>query len=669
MIGDNNKFFFIDYEEQTKNELFNNKNKLGWVEETLEINNGRESKKIFSLVTSHIRSSFSNKKAKFIFNFFLIVFVILLGRISYLQFFEGKYYRDRAENNRQRIIPVPSERGIIFDVKMRSLTKNIPSFSLAIIPQDLPRNEMELNNLIAKLSKITGVKENDIKNIIKEYKNYRFESILIKEDIDYDTALRIKISAIDLPGIYIQNGSKRLYLNNEDENFSSLVNDNAEKESSLSHILGYIGKLNKEELEKFYKQGYLPSDYIGKNGVEKNYENYLRGKYGRRRIEVNAYGKKQSILSEENSVPGIHIKLSIDKTIQNNLERIIKKQIEKQGKKRAVGIVMNTKNGELLALVSLPSFDNNNFSGGIEQKSYQSYLDNPNNPLFNRAISGKYPSGSTIKIAIAGAALEEKIISADTKINSTGGIWIGQWFFPDWQFGGHGLTNVKKSIAWSVNTFYYYIGGGYKEFEGLGIEKINDYLKKFGFGKKLGIDLPAEAFGFLPTPEWKKKINGEEWYIGDTYNLSIGQGDLLVTPLQIASLTSCIANGGILYKPKVTHSVIDSISNKEVVFEPEIINSNFISKLNINTVKEGMRDCVVYGSCRRLANLPIMVAGKTGTAQWNSNKENHAWFTSFAPYNNPEISVTILVEEGGEGSIISVPIAEEFYQWWYTNYR
>lgn len=382
---------------------------------------------------------------------------------------------------------------------------------------------------------------------------------------------------------------------------------------------------------------------------------------------MDASGKEQSVLAEQAPTPGFHLKLALDIEMQSKLTEIINKSLKINKKSRAAGIAMNPRTGEVLALVSLPGFDNNDFSGGISPEKYSAYLENEDKPLFNRALGGTYPSGSTIKPAIAAAALQEGIINARSNFLSAGGLQVSSWFFPDWQAGGHGLTNVRKSLAWSVNTFYYYIGGGYKNFAGLGVEKITEYLKKFGLAEKLDIDLPGEQPGFLPSKEWKKEVKGERWYVGDTYNLSIGQGDILVTPLQIASLTSVIANNGTLYKPRVVKSVIDPVTEEEQIVEPEIINSDFINPVHLRTVRLGMKDCVDYGSCRRLSLLPFPAAGKTGTAQWSNTKENHAWFTSFAPFDNPEIVVTILVEEGGGGAKIALPIAYEFLSWWWYN--
>jgi len=643
----------------------NGQYKLGWVEESLVMGEAQQSEKMIGSGSSHIGSSFSHKNFLLLFWFVVVCLILIFSRLFYLQFVRGDIYRLLAETNRQRIIPIPSERGLIFDRLGVQLTQNIPNFALSVVPQDLPRDNENLNKIIQKLAEITGQDFFKIADTIEKYKYYQRDSIIIQEDIPYETALILQIKAADLPGIHIQRGSKRLYFH--DESAIDINNLAIQGFNSLSHILGYVGKLSPEELKEYYEKGYLPSDSLGKTGVEKTYESYLRGVYGRKRIEVNAQGIEQAVLAEEPPTAGLHVILSIDSEMQKNLEYLIKKRLVKQGKSKVAGIVMNPQNGEILALVSLPSFDNNDFSGGIDVATYNSYLQDEDHPLFNRAISGTYPSGSVIKPAIASAALQEGVINANTSILSVGGLAVGPWFFPDWLSGGHGQTNVRKSIAWSINTFYYYIGGGYGDFVGLGVKRITDYLKKFGFGDKLGIDIPAEASGFLPSKEWKEEVKGEHWYIGDTYNLSIGQGDFLTTPLQIASMTATVANGGTLYKPHLVHGVIDSLLDEEQDFEAEVISSGFIDKNNIETVRLGMKDCTDYGSCWDLRGLSISSGGKTGTAQWSNNKNTHAWFTSFAPFDHPQIVVTILVEEGGEGSEVAEPIAGEFYKWWIEN--
>lgn len=638
------------------------KYRYAWVEENVLFSQKTGKQIPLPESNSHVASSLKESKG---FLFFLFIILILSGvwlKLGYLQLWQGGQFFLFAENNRQRILPIPAERGIIYDRNDVSLTSNIPNFSLAVVPQDLPRTQEDRKEIIKRLSELSGRTEDDISKILEEYSQYSYESIVMQENLDYDSALKIIIESGELPGIQIQRGSKRYYIN---------YNSTTSSLPSLSHVLGYTGKLDKTELKVFYPAGYYPSDSIGKTGIEKTYEKYLRGVFGRRKIEVDARGKERSVLAEEAPIPGNHVRLAIDLEMQKILEKIINNSLRYSGKSRASGIVLDPRNGEILAMINEPTYDNNDFSGGIKLDKYGEYINNEDKPLFNRAIGGQYPSGSVIKPVIAAAALNESIITSATSFLSAGGLQIGSWFFPDWQVGGHGVTNVRKALAWSVNTFFYYIGGGYNKFDGLGVTKIDEYLRLFGFGEKTNIDLTGETIGRVPTPETKKRLEDSDWYVGDTYNLSIGQGGLLVTPIQIAVMTAGVANGGTLYQPHVVKELINPVTKETQTINSKIIRNNFISSDVLEVVRLGMRDCVVYGSCRRLSDLPFAAAGKTGTAQWNKNKSNHAWFTSFAPFNSPKIVVTIMVEEGGEGSAISAPIADQFYRWWwgYKNKR
>lgn len=634
--------------------------KGAWTEESFyfEKSNGRQL--ISRGSQDHLGTSLTRQKAKRIFWFLFIIFALIFVRIFYVQVIRGGELRAAAESNRQRLIPILAERGLIFDRHNLQLTDNIPSFSLAVVPQDLPRDNNEREVIIKRLFELTGKGEAEIRAILNEYGSYSYESIIVEENISYDTALKILIGSADLPGIQIQRGSKRLYLNDLTKHKTFTTST----PSSLAHVIGYIGKLNKNELDRLYASGYLPSDDIGKSGLEKSYETVLRGTYGRKRIEVNAAGKEQTVLAEEAPIAGQQLRLTIDAAMQAALEKMLVDNLKGYNKERGSAIVMDPNNGEVLALVSWPAYDNNDFSGGISQEQYKKYIEDSNHPLFNRAIGGTYPSGSSIKPAIASAGLQEGIITAKTSFLSSGGLQVGSWFFPDWQSGGHGSTDVRKSLAWSVNTFYYYLGGGYGNFMGMGVEKIVSYLKLFGFSQLTGIDLPGEQSGFLPSKKWKEETKNEKWYIGDTYNISIGQGDILVTPLQIANMTSAVANRGTLYVPHLVKSLIDPVSKAEIQTTSTIIRQNFITPENLNTVALGMHDCVGYGSCRRLSLLNLDISGKTGTAQWNSNKDNHAWFTSFAPFNHPQIVVTVMIEEGKEGSGVAEQVAFDFYRWW-----
>lgn len=630
-----------------------------WFEDSFEFDKQTGRQQPMSYTKKHVGGSFTMLRAQYTISFLAFILFLILLRIFFLQVLHGDYYRDRAENNRKRNIPIVAERGTIYDRYGIALTKNIPNFALAITPQDLPRDKDEREKIVKKIAELTKGDESFIREQLRIYGGYSYESIVISEDLDYEAALSIQIEAGALPGIQIQRGSKRLYIHPG----SREGQDNY----SLSHVLGYKGKLSPAELKLLYKKGYLPSDTIGKTGIEKQYETELRGVYGRKQIEVDSRGREQLVLAQESPIIGKDIELTIDAQAQYELQRVVEKYLRLNNLTKAAAIVMDPNNGEVLALVSLPAYNNNDFSGGIDNKTYSKYISNKDRPLFNRAIGGTYPSGSTIKLAVALAALQEHVISGSTAFLSKGGIAIGQWFFPDWKAGGHGMTNVRKSLQDSVNTFYYIIGGGYKDFVGLGVDRITKYLRLYGFSQELGIDIPGEQSGFLPSKAWKQEVKGERWYIGDTYNLSIGQGDLLVTPLQIASLTSMIANNGTIYKPHIAKSFIDPVSREKKDIMPEILRDNLANPDNIKLIKQGMRDCVTSGSCRRLSLLPFSSGGKTGTAQWSSKAEPHAWFTALAPYEKPKVVVTVLVEEGVGGSKIAAPITYEFLRWWGNN--
>ncbi len=635
--------------------------KLSWVENSLDADETNFEKININHTRSYLGKSISLRRIKI---FALILFLglcTIFGRAIFLQIVKGNYYKTQAEKNRIRYIPIPAQRGIIFDRFGKELVQNVPSFLLSIVPQQLPKDPVERKKIIERVAVLSDVPSEVIETKLKKFQQSSYQSLVIKENLDYESALKLYTQNSDLPGISIENSTKRYYV-------SSASSTSSSSPSSLSHVLGYLGKIHDEEWDDLQSQGYLVSDNIGRTGVEKTYEKDLRGQYGYKKIEVDALEREQGTLSVEPPIPGKNVYLTIDAEAQAKMETLIKNTLEKLHKKRAAGIAMNPMTGDILALVSFPVFNNNDFSGGISSATFQKYNNDEDQPLFNRAISGLYPPGSTAKLMVAAAALQEKIINQNTTFNSTGGLHVNRWFFPDWKAGGHGLTNVTKAIASSVNTFFYYVGGGYDNFVGMGVDKIVEYLRKFHIGQKTGIDLPGEKSGFVPTKEWKQKQKNEPWFIGDTYNLSIGQGDLLVTPLQVALWTSTIVNGGQIVEPHVMGKTVSILDKKEQTFSLKNTAENFISGENLAIVKQGMRDCVTAGSCQMLKSLPFSSGGKTGTAQWNKNYQNHAWFTAFAPFNNPQIVVTILVEEGDEGSAAAEPIGRDFLDWWGKKY-
>ncbi len=604
-----------------------------------------------------VGNSFDVGKIRFIVFFVLFFISFIFFRLVQLQVAKGDYYYGMAEGNRIRIERIEAKRGVIYDRNMIPLVRNVANFLLYFVPSDLPRDPIEKEELIKNISNlIDGIDEKEINEKLSKLEIGTLESmqpLFIVDDIAYEAAMKLYLQSQNMPGVVLSNKSRREY---------NLYAD------TLSHVLGYTGKINEKELSQ-YGDEYLMIDYIGKTGVEYFWENELKGNSGKRHVEVNALGKKSKILGSEEAEDGHNLVLSIDALVQKKLEEILVSYLEKINKEKASGVVMNPNNGEIIALVSYPGYNNNLFAQGISQNDYDELINRTDNPLFNRAISGEFPSGSTIKPVISAAALEEGIINENTSFNSVGGIRIGQWFFPDWKAGGHGITNVRKAIAQSVNTFFYFIGEGYDNFVGLGVDKIVKYGRLFGMGEQTGIDLVGEASGFLPTKEWKEKTKGEMWYIGDTYHMAIGQGDVLVTPLQVALFTSVFANGGSLYRPHIVKQLLNSNDHLVSDIDTAPIRDGFISDQNIEIVREGMRQTITDGSARSMQSVPVAVAGKTGTAQWSSKYDYHAWFTGFAPYENPELVITILVEEGGGGDVVAVPIAREFLIWYFGEYK
>ena len=650
---------FVIQEGRLKEGKIDSVYRYGWAEEVY-MNDVREKEVI--------GKSFNFSKIPLIGMILLFFLFVLFGKVAWLQILKGDYYYTMAEGNRIRIERIEAKRGVIYDRNLKPLVRNKANFLLYLVPADLPEEE-SLEKIISRISETLGdVTKDDIKAELARVDKYSLEAYLplfITDDIEYERAMKLYLESSSWPGVILSNKTRREYLHVGD----SETEEEAVKTSlTLSHILGYTSKINSQELEE-YGDEYLPIDYIGKMGIEYFWENELKGRGGKKQIEVDALGKEKKIIGQEDVEDGHNLILSLDVEQQIKLEKILIKHLEGLNLNRGVAIVTDPRNGEILAMVNIPSYNNNKFAAGISQEEYSGLIDHPDTPLFNRAVSGEYPSGSTIKPVLAAAALEEGIISENTTFLSLGGIRIGQWFFPDWRAGGHGRTNVKKAIAESVNTFFYYIGGGHEDFKGLGVDRIVEYGELFGLNSQTGIDLAGEASGFLPTREWKEEVKGERWYIGDTYHLAIGQGDLLVTPLQVAVFTSVFANGGKLYRPHFIKEVLSSDDELIKKIDEEPIREDFISSYNIHVIRQGLRQAVTSGSARRLQTVPVAVAGKTGTAQWSTKENTHAWFTGFAPYDAPEMVITVLVEKGGEGSDVAVPIAEEYLQWYFGEYK
>lgn len=579
-----------------------------------------------------------------------LLFLLLFLRSFYLQVVRGSYYRDVAENNRIREIVIKAPRGKIVDQFGQVLAQNVPSFDAAFIPAHLPREEAEQRKISKQISVITALDQDEMIRIFNEPKDYDRNMYLLKENIDQDSALEIVERSKSLPGIYIGKTARREYVEGE----------------IFSHIIGYDGKITKEELEK--NPTYLMTDYIGKNGLEYSYEKYLHGTHGVHRYEVDSNNNIKKDLGTINPVLGdgliLHIDAKLQEKITQELENILSENSNATG---AVAVAVDPRNGGVRAMVSLPSFDNNMFARGIKPDEYAELTTDQASPLLNRSIAGEYPPGSTFKPFIACAALEEGTIDEHTSLNCPGGFSVGGWTFPDWT--AHGHTDVKKAIAQSCNVFFYAVSGGWGNIPGLGITRIEQYGKMFGYGSVSGIDLPGESSGRLPNENWKFKKFGEKWYIGDSYHVGIGQGYLTVTPLQQVLMTATIANGGTLFHPQIVSEIVSSQTGQKEKVEPDVVEKQIVSSSNISIVKEGMRQTVTEGSGRSLLSLKVATAGKTGTAQFGANEKIHSWYISFGPYQTPELAMVVLIEGGGEGHDWAVPATKEIYKWYFDEER
>lgn len=578
--------------------------------------------------------------------FWLIIFlslVMLFGRTFFLAVVKGDYYKAVAKENRLRVAHIKAPRGKIFDRFGNTLVYNVPSLDL-IVDARIFNGEIKFSD--QELGEVKKIFPNRYDEFSENLKNSIKEDniVVLLKNIDQKEALLVMENYDKLPGVQVNKTAVRSYAD-------SLI---------FSNIIGYEGKMKKEELDE--NPDYLMTDSIGKKGIEKYYEKDLRGVSGKINVEVDSMGHVVRELGTVDPVAGNDLVLNIDSQLQKKIFDSLSGVLEKEGLKAGAAVALDPRNGAVLAMVSVPSFDNNLFTKGISSEEYVKLVNDENKPMFNRAISGEYAPGSTFKPMMASAALTEGVVDESTQIESRGGINVGGWNFGDWK--AHGFTDIKRAIAVSSDVFFYSIGGGYGNIRGIGIENIKKYANLFGYGNISEIDLPGEASGFIPTQEWKEEKLGEKWYIGNTYHASIGQGYITATPLQIANSIAVVANGGTLYKPKLVSQIKEG--DKTIYNKAEIIRDDFISSDVLKTVREGMRLTVTEGTAQMLKTLPVEVAGKTGTAQFGSDKKAHGWFVSFAPYQNPEIVMAVLVEGQEEDGFNAVPVTNEVYNWYFS---
>lgn len=568
--------------------------------------------------------------------FIFLSFLILLGRLWVLEVIQGEKFSTLAENNSIRLLPSRAPRGIIYDRKGKILAKSRPSFSVTIYPWNL--SQEDLAKSIRALSPIIKIKEEKIYQSIEEC-NRPFSSIPSREDADLETATKILERKVELAGVDLQVQPLRYYPDGE----------------LLASVLGHLGEIDKNQLKALRSKAYRLGERIGQDGVERVYDQYLRGEDGGWQIQVNNRGQRVGVMGYKEPLPGNDLILTINKELQ----RVAWDSLE--GRPGAI-VVLDPNNGEILSLVSSPAYNPNLFAGSLSQEEWLSLKKDPLHPLTNRATQGQYAPGSAFKVITAIASLERGI-SRDKRFSCSGAFPFKDRVFRCWKEEGHGTLNLKEAIIHSCDIYFYQLGLE------TGVDNIVDFAQRFGLGKASGIDLFEEGKGLLPHRRWREDSLSRKWFEGDTVNLSIGQGYLLVTPLQMANLIGAIANGGSLYRPYLVKRVLSP--EGEVIREtrPRLMGEVRLRKENLDFLRESLFGVVnELGTGWRARIEGIEVAGKTGTAE-NPLGEDHAWFIGFAPYKEPEIALVVLIEHGGMGGEAAAPIAKKIFEAYFAGKR
>ncbi len=555
-------------------------------------------------------------------------------------------YAERALDNVSDAKVKMAPRGIIEDRFGKPLVENAPSFNVYLYPRLLPKDSEARDAALTRVGAILKMDEGELWKKIEERDWNVSDRILLTNEVTQDELVALA-AAPDL-GVRIEEGFKRVH----------------EVPLVFSQVIGYTGLVGKDDLAA--DNTLVMDDEMGRGGLEAYYDEYLRGVNGKEVAFKNAKGEIKSERVEREPTAGDNITTFIDKDFQQYFYDRLAEHLKSLGRDVGVGLAFNPKNGEVLALVSVPGFDTQHIGNAIVDAR---------RPLFNRAVSGVYNPGSTIKPLVSIAALTEGIIDPLKQILSIGYIELPNPYNPDkpsrfvdWR--PQGWVDIHAALARSSNVYFYEVGGGYKDQKGLGIEELKKWWETFGLDQKTGIDLPGEKTGFLPDPEWKEKKTGQPWRIGDTYNVSIGQGDFSVTPVELLNYISAVANGGTFYKPRIADTVTDA-AGKEVWKSAPTALFDLKDKIAgaIPDVHEGMRDAVTksYGTAFLLHTLPFEAAAKTGTAQIENNTKTNAFFVGFAPYKDPDIAILILIENSREGSSNTVPVAKDVLLWYYEN--
>jgi penicillin-binding protein 2 len=563
------------------------------------------------------RKPYSRPLSRFLV--FALVAVIglsgLTARLFYMQIVSGGQFAALAQANRTVLQAIPSTRGLIYDRSGATLVTNVPTFAVKIRPDDLP--EERRDEVVGRLSALLAVPVSEINSAIDGNPGSRFDLVRVASDVPKETANLIAEAGFDLPGVEVAVEARREYATG----------------ALMSQVLGYTGPVSESQLETLKDDGYLPDDLIGKTGLESYYEEELRGVYGIETVEKDASGRKLQVLDTVSEAKaGNSLRLTIDTKEQKLAQKALLWGMKEAGLKRGVVIVMNPQTGEILAMVSLPTYDNNAFARGISTKAYAKLLANKDKPLLNHAVSAHYPPGSTYKLVAGTGALSDRKITPSTRVQTRPYLKLGSTKFWDWNRRGFGPCNIDCGFGHSSDTFFFQLAGM------LGIDRLGHWARQFGFGAPTGVDLPGEVAGIVPTNDWKLEALGERIFPGEVYQAGIGQGYDVVTPIQLINAYAALANGGKLYQPQLVREVIGPDGKVVKPFEPKLIRKLNVKKGVLREMREAARAVVTIRHTYNLVDLPIVVAGKSGTAEFGTRDSQgrlpfHSWFVGFTPKN------------------------------------
>ncbi len=537
----------------------------------------------------------------------------LIGRLFYLQIVDGSRLATLSVQNRTVLEAIPAPRGLIYDRRGRLLVANVATFVVKLRSADLPVDSRPV--VVARLAALLKKDPADINATIDGNPGSTFDLVRIASDVDEATARLISEADFDLPGVEVAVEARRQYADGP----------------LMSQILGYTGPVNGDQLKVLKDEGYLPDDLIGKAGLESKYEAELRGIYGSESVERDASGRKTQVLQTVTEAqPGDSLRLTIDTKHQEDAQKALVWAMRKVGIKRGVVIVMNPQTGEVMALVSLPTYDNNDFARGISNAAFKKLLRNPDKPLLNHAVQAHYPPGSTYKLVAGTGALADKKITPTTKVLTKGYLTIGSTKYYDWNRQGFGACDIYCGFGHSSDTFFFQMAGK------LGIDRLGYWAKQYGFGAPTGIDLPGEVSGIVPTNRWKQAALGAPIFPGETYQAGIGQGYDVVTPIQLINAYTALANGGTLYQPQIVREIVGPDGNVVRPFEPKVLRDMKVPGSVLAVMRNAARSTVTLRHTYNLVDLPIKVAGKSGTAEFGLRDSKgrlpfHSWFVGFVP--------------------------------------